>query len=41
MVEDDKWVRLGIDATVPLPREEKYERFTMRDMDISTLDIDA
>ncbi len=40
MVEDDKWVRLGIDATVPLPREEKYERFTMRDMDISTLDID-
>ncbi len=40
MVEDDKWVRLGIDATVPLPREEKYERFTMRDVDISNVDID-
>jgi len=41
MVEDDKWVRLGLDATVPLPREEKYERFTMRDVDISKFDIDG
>ena len=40
MVEDDKWVRLGIDATVPLPREEKYMPVTMRDVDISNFDID-
>ncbi len=40
MVEDDKWVRLGIDATVPLPREEKYLRVTMRDVDLSNFDID-
>lgn len=40
MVENDKWVRLGIDATVPLPREEKYLRVTMQDVDLSNFDID-
>ena len=41
MVENDRWVRLGIDATVPLPKEDKYVRFTMRDVDLSNLDIDG
>ncbi|MFQ5982271.1 MAG: UbiD family decarboxylase, partial [Woeseiaceae bacterium] len=40
MVESDRWVRLGIDATVPLPKEEKYVRVTMQDVDLSTLEID-
>jgi 2,5-furandicarboxylate decarboxylase 1 len=35
MVEDDKWTRLGIDATVPLPRPEKYIRATMGEVDLS------
>jgi 2,5-furandicarboxylate decarboxylase 1 len=35
MVEDDKWTRLGIDATVPLPRPEKFNRATMSDVDLS------
>ena len=34
MVEDDRWTRLGIDATVPLPRAEKFRRATMRDVDL-------
>jgi 2,5-furandicarboxylate decarboxylase 1 len=40
MVEDDKWVRLGIDATIPLPREEKYTRSSMQAVDLSKFDID-
>ena len=39
MVKDDKWVRLGIDATAPLPRDEKYLRATMQDVDLSNFDI--
>ncbi|MGI9342863.1 MAG: UbiD family decarboxylase [Gammaproteobacteria bacterium] len=39
MVEDDKWTRIGFDATVPLPREEKYERATMLDVNLSDYDI--
>jgi 2,5-furandicarboxylate decarboxylase 1 len=40
MVEDDKWVRLGIDATIPLPREEKYTRSSMQAVDLSKFEID-
>lgn len=40
MAENGRWVRIGIDATVPLPREEKYERFVMQDVDLSKFDIE-
>jgi 2,5-furandicarboxylate decarboxylase 1 len=40
MVEDDKWVRLGIDATIPLPREEKYTRSSMQAVDLSKFEIE-
>ena len=39
MVEDDKWTRLGIDATVPLPRPEKFTRATMDDVDLSNYEF--
>ena len=39
MVEDDKWTRSGIDATVPLPREEKYKRATMRVVNLDDFEI--
>ena len=39
MVEDDKWTRMGIDATVPLPRLEKYERAAMLDVNLSDYEI--
>ena len=35
MVEDDKWTRLGIDATVPLPRPEKFSRASMKDVNLA------
>ncbi|MGI9228423.1 MAG: UbiD family decarboxylase [Gammaproteobacteria bacterium] len=38
-VEDDKWSRLGIDATVPLPRQEKFVRATMRQVNLDDYDI--
>jgi 2,5-furandicarboxylate decarboxylase 1 len=39
MVEDDKWTRLGIDATVPLPRPDKFTRATMGEVDLSAYEI--
>ncbi|MFV2091880.1 MAG: UbiD family decarboxylase, partial [Hyphomicrobiales bacterium] len=39
MVEKDRWTRLGIDATVPLPRGEKYERAAMRDVNLDDYEI--
>ncbi len=39
MVENDKWTRLGIDATVPLPRADKFTRATMKDVDLSSYEI--
>ncbi|MCH8227331.1 MAG: UbiD family decarboxylase [Proteobacteria bacterium] len=39
MVEDDKWTRLGIDATVPLPWPDKYIRTTMGDVDLSAYEF--
>ena len=41
MVENDKWERLGIDATVPLPREDKYKRATMRNVNLDDFDIEG
>ena len=38
-VENDKWARVGFDATVPLPREEKFERATMVNVDLADFDI--
>lgn len=39
MVEDDKWTRLGIDATVPLPRPDKFNRASMEEVDLSAYEI--
>lgn len=39
MVENDRWTRMGIDATVPLPRAKSYERATMRDINLADFDI--
>jgi len=39
MVENDRWTRMGIDATVPLPREDKYRRAMMMDVDLSEFDL--
>jgi 2,5-furandicarboxylate decarboxylase 1 len=39
-VDDDKWTRMGIDATVPLPREEKFERATVRNVNLEDYDIE-
>jgi 2,5-furandicarboxylate decarboxylase 1 len=39
MVEGDRWTRLGIDATVPLPRAEKFRRATMARIDLDRYDI--
>lgn len=39
MVENDKWERLGIDATAPLPREDKYARATMREVNLADYDL--
>lgn len=39
MVENDSWTRLGIDATVPLPRPDKFIRASMDTVDLSAYDI--
>ena len=39
MVENDRWTRMGIDATVPLPREQKYDRAKMLDVNLSDYEI--
>ena len=39
MVEDDKWTRLGIDATVPLPRPDTFIRATMDAVDLSAYEF--
>jgi len=41
MVENDKWTRLGIDATVPLPRHPKFKRATMKEVDLEDYDIEG
>jgi 2,5-furandicarboxylate decarboxylase 1 len=38
-VENDKWTRIGIDATVPLPREEKFKRASMMDVNLKDFKI--
>ena len=39
MVENDQWVRLGIDATVPLPRQQKYERAKTLEVNLDDYEI--
>ena len=39
MVEADKWTRLGIDATVPLPRPDTFIRATMDAVDLSAYEF--
>lgn len=40
-VENDKWTRMGFDATVPLPREEKFVRATVKQVNLEDYDIDG
>lgn len=40
-VENDKWTRLGIDATVPLPKEEKFVRATVKQINLNDYDIEG
>ena len=37
--ENDKWTQVGFDATVPLPRDQKYVRSTMRDVNLDDYKI--
>ncbi|QIB64265.1 UbiD family decarboxylase [Kineobactrum salinum] len=39
MVKDDKWTRLGIDATVPLPRTNKFNRATVKKVSLSDYEL--
>jgi 2,5-furandicarboxylate decarboxylase 1 len=39
MVEGDKWTRLGIDATVKLPRPDKFRRAKVQSVDLSAYEI--
>ncbi|MCF7980526.1 MAG: UbiD family decarboxylase [Pseudomonadales bacterium] len=41
MVQNDKWCRMGVDATVPLPRPDKFRRATMASVDLSKHEIDG
>ena len=41
MADTDIWCRLGIDATVPLPRPGKFKRATVVDVDLSQFDIEG
>jgi len=41
MVQNDKWCRMGVDATVPLPRPDKFKRATMAAVDLSNYDIEG
>lgn len=41
MVENDRWTRVGVDATVPLPRDERFGRASMKDVDLSKFDIEG
>ncbi len=41
MVENDKWCRMGVDATVPLPRPDKFKRATMAEVDLSNYQFDG
>ena len=39
MVENDKWTRLGIDATTPLPKPDTFIRTTMAEVDLNNYEI--
>ena len=38
--ENDHWTRMGLDATVPMPREEKFVRAMVRDVNLEDYEID-
>lgn len=40
-VINDKWTRMGIDATVPLPREQKFVRATVKNVNLEDYDIEG
>ena len=40
-VENDKWCRIGIDATVELPRQEKFERATVKQVNLDDYDMEG
>jgi 2,5-furandicarboxylate decarboxylase 1 len=40
-VVDDKWTRLGLDATVPLPRDKAFERARTKDVNLADYDIEG
>ncbi len=40
-VEHDKWTRMGIDATVPLPREQKFVRATVKQVNLEDYEIEG
>ncbi len=40
-VENDKWTRMGIDATVPLPRDSRFERATVRQVNLDDYEIEG
>jgi 2,5-furandicarboxylate decarboxylase 1 len=37
--ENDMWTRIGFDATVPLPKQQKFVRSTLRDVELEDYDI--
>ena len=39
--EDDRWTQVGIDATVPLPVEEKYVKARMQQVNLDDYDIEV
>ncbi len=39
--ENDMWTRVGFDATVPLPKQEKFVRSTLRDIELDDYDIEG
>lgn len=41
MVENDKWCRMGVDATVPLPRPDKFRRATMATVDLKKYEFEG
>jgi len=39
--ENDMWTRVGFDATVPLPKQQKFTRSTLRDVELNDYDIEG
>jgi 2,5-furandicarboxylate decarboxylase 1 len=41
MVTNNKWTRLGVDATVPLPKPAKFKRATMAEVNLSRFEFEG